>query len=121
MIQRSLLAILLVFFSLNIRAQAWVELGTGTSALNANYDIEAICSDPSGNIYVSGVFFNSNGNSYVAKWNGSSWSEVGAGPNALNANNRISALCSDPSGKIYAAGYFNKSVLINNVSYVVSY
>jgi len=35
---------------------AWSELGIGSGALNANQDIQSICSDASGNIYAGGIF-----------------------------------------------------------------
>ena len=68
----------------------------------------SVCSDASGNIYAAGRFTNSSGNSYVAKYNGSSWSELG-GLNGLAANFWILSICSDASGNIYAAGYFTNS------------
>jgi hypothetical protein len=76
--------------------------------LAANERILSVCSDASGNIYAAGIFTNSSGKQYVAKYNGSSWSELG-GLNGLSANSNIWSVCSDASGNIYAAGGFTNS------------
>lgn len=104
----TLTAILLLYISSH--AQAWIELGTGPNAINANNTIWSIIADPTGNIYAAGGFTDSptyiSGHSYVAKWNGTTWTEVGTGANALNANNAIYAIHQDAAGNIYAAGSF---------------
>ena len=103
---------LVVFLSvfLHSRSQAWIELGTGGNALNANYTIYSIIADPSGQIYAAGGFTDSpsyiQGHAFVAKWNGSTWTQVGTGANALNANNAIYSITQDLTGNIYAAGNF---------------
>jgi len=77
-----------------------------------NGQIDALCSDANGNIYVSGEFTNSDttvfngGHAYVAKWDGSTWQEVGTGNSALNANGEIISICFDKFGNLYAAGTF---------------
>ncbi len=86
---------------------AWSELGTGSNALNANYDIMSIVADRSGNIYAAGGFRHiPGGYCYVAKWDGTTWAELGPGVNSLNANHTIWTLHSDTSGNIYAGGFF---------------
>jgi hypothetical protein len=105
----TLLAI--TFLYIHAYSQAWIELGTGSNALNANYSIWSIIADPSGNIYAAGGFTDSptyiEGHSYVAKWNGTNWTEVGGnGATALNANNAIYSITQDAIGNIYAAGNF---------------
>jgi len=90
-----------------IKAQSWNELG-GLDGLAANERIWSVCSDTSGNIYAAGVFTNSSGKYYVAKYDGSAWGELG-GLNGLAASYRITSVCSDASGNIYAAGGFQNS------------
>jgi hypothetical protein len=95
-------------------AQIWTVLG-GTvpgTAINANGNILAITSDATGNIYAAGNFNDSNGNSYVAKWDGVKWSELGGtvAGTALNANNWINTITTDAFGNVYAAGNFNTSI-----------
>lgn len=74
----------------------------------ANWDINTICIDASGNLYAGGGFTNSSGSRYVAKWDGTTWSELG-GPNALAASGDILSICTDASGNIYTAGGFLNS------------
>ena len=88
---------------------SWAELGTGTSALSANGNINTIIIDLQNNVYVAGYFTNSNSKTYVAKWNGNTWTELGSGANALNGNNIINDLAIDNSGNIYATGYFTNT------------
>jgi hypothetical protein len=88
----------------------WFELKMGAYGLNANGDVLSICSDKNGNIYAAGKFTNgtssSNGNRYVAKFDGTAWSELG-GLNGLSANGDVLSICSDKDGNIYAAGNFS--------------
>ena len=90
-----------------LHAQYWSELG-GLNSLKANYGINTVCSDPSGNIYAAGLF-NNGSRLYVAKWNGSIWSELG-GFNGLAAFAEIKSICSDANGNIYAGGDFKNSL-----------
>ena len=89
--------------------ETWSKLGTGSSSLNANNAIHAICSDNMGNLYASGDFTNGivwpSGNCYVAKWDGTSWNEMGT----LNADGSINSICTDKYGNIYAAGNFRNT------------
>lgn len=57
-------------------------------------------------MYAAGRFTNTDGQFFVAKWDGNTWSELGKGSNALKANGVITALVCDKSGNIYAAGSF---------------
>jgi hypothetical protein len=102
----------------------WTELG-GTVpgvALNANNAIYSVTADASGYIYASGTFTDSNGNYYVAKWDGTSWTELGGTvPGvALNANAPIISTTSDASGYIYASGLFTDSNERNYVAKIKS-
>ena len=87
---------------------AWMELGSGNSALNANNVVLATAIDGQNNVYAAGYFTNSNSKYYVAKWNGSAWTELGAGGSALNANNAITALAIR-GANLYAIGYFTNA------------
>ncbi len=114
-----------VFFLIGLSAKAqWVEVASATDTLNANANINAMCKDAAGNIYVAGEFTDSifpTGNRYVAKWNGNTWSKLGGlnvagerydatlGYYVWNQSNSINALCADSSGNIYAAGGFTNS------------
>ena len=118
------ISILVAIFSiyLSSHAQAWIELGANSSALNANNTIWSIIADPTGNVYAAGGFTDSptyiEGYSYVAKWNGTTWAEVGTGANALNANNAIYAIHQDAAGNIYAGGKF---LDVNGKEYVAKW
>jgi hypothetical protein len=69
-------------------------------------DLSCVSSDASGNIYVAGNYTNSEGNYYVAKWNGYAWSELG-GLNSFDPNSSVKCIFCDPkTGYIYAGGYF---------------
>jgi hypothetical protein len=107
-----------IFIYLGAHAQAWIELGTGGAALNANNSIWSIIADPSGNIYAAGGYTDSPtyiaGVSNVSKWNGTAWSNVGA----LNANNAIYAITQDGFGDIYAGGNFTDA---NGTQYVAKW
>ena len=87
----------------------WSELG-GLNALATNNTIFSICCDALGNIYAAGIFTNSFGKMFVAKWDKTTntWSELG-GLNALAANNNIMSVCSDKFGNIYTCGAFHNS------------
>ena len=75
------------------------QVGTGPNSLNANGFVKALAVDRSGNIYTGGMFFNSSGSRYVAKWNGTTWSELGSLPdNAL-----VYAIVTDTAGNVYAS------------------
>lgn len=104
------------------QAQAWIELGTGRRALNANFTIHALMTDPAGHVYAAGGFTDSatyiSGTSYVAMWTDSNWVPLGRGDSALNANNSIYALAQDAAGNIYAAGNFTD---INGRQYVAKW
>ena len=113
---------IVLFVGITTYAQAWIELGRGNFALNANFSINALLADPSGYIYAAGGFTDSatyiEGHSYVARWNGTTWSELGIGGNALNANNSIYSITQDAAGNIYAAGNF---IDINGKQYVAKW
>jgi hypothetical protein len=113
--------IYLIAFTGMIHAQGWIELGTGINALDANNYISRICADSGGVIYAVGGFTDSlhdtNGNSYVAKWNGTNWSKVGSGTNAL-FNPGIYSMCTDVNHNLYIAGGFTD---INNYFYVAKW
>ena len=117
----TLAAVILIFLS--SYAQTWIEVGTGSNALNANYIIFSLLADTSGNIYAAGGFTDSasyiTGTAYVAKWNGNTWSTLDApDTNTLNANNAILTMTQDLAGNIYAAGNFTDN---NGYQYVAKW
>ena len=67
--------------------------------------MNALASDPSGNIYIGGSFTAAGGlsASRVAMWNGSSWSTLGSGVNG-NVNDLAFR-----NGKLYAVGTFTQA------------
>lgn len=77
---------------------SWSALGVGL-----NGRVDAIVTDPQGNVYVGGQFTTAGGGaaSRVAKWDGSAWSALGTG-----ANSDVDALALDPLGNLYAGGTF---------------
>lgn len=98
--------VVMVLFTFKSYAQ-WNELG-GTNALSANDGISTLTVDPSNNIYAAGLFTNSSGSYYVAKFNGTGWSELG-GNNSLAATDEIKEIFSDKLGNIYALANFTNS------------
>jgi len=86
----------------------WNELGTGSNALNANAEIDAICVDASGNVYAGGIFTDTSAHFYVAKWDGINWSKLGTGINGESTSG-IGTICSDAAGNIYTNGGFADS------------
>lgn len=72
----------------------WSEVGT----LNINDNVLAITGDASGNLYIAGLFTDSNGE-YVLRWNGSSWTNIGY---TSGGSGYISTLCTDAAGILYA-------------------
>ena len=89
---------------IELKAQGWKEIGTGSNALKANNPIYSITTDNEGNIYAVGSFTDANNAYFVAKWNGTSWSELGTGTNALKADSVSTTIVTDDSGYVYVAG-----------------
>ena len=109
----------LLLICLSGSAQRWIELGRGTSALNATGSIYSIISDPMGHVYAAGAFTEEAYDSaYVAQWSGAGWTELGTGATALHANGSIYSIARDGQGNIYAAGNFTDS---NNRVYVAKW
>jgi hypothetical protein len=79
----------------------WTEIGVDFF----NDYVTAMCMDAAGNLYAGGAFTNSNGNLFVAKWDGTSWSQLGADMNLLDGI--IYTMCIDASNNIYIGGGFN--------------
>ncbi len=80
----------------------------GANALSADGGISTLTSDATNNIYAAGLFKNSSGSYYVAKFNGISWNELG-GNNSLAAGNEITQILCDKLGNIYALANFKNS------------
>jgi hypothetical protein len=88
-------------------SSGWSELGgTDSSTFHGFvYGINSITTDDNGNIYAGGAFANSNGNYYIAKWNGTKWSELG-GTNTSTFNNVIQSITTFNNSYVYGAGGF---------------
>jgi len=66
-----------------------------------NDKISTLCTDPSGNVYAGGYFWQSGSGAswaYVAKYDGTSWSN----PGNLQSGAEIRSICSNASGNIFA-------------------
>jgi len=94
---------------LNNVTNQWSELG-GDNSLKPNTNINSMCIDSFGNVYVAGTFTNKSGNSYVAIWDKTTnqWSELG-GDNSLKANGGIYRINLDKYGNLYGIGWFKNN------------
>lgn len=101
------LSIILFFLIPNILFAQWIELN-GSSNFSFNDYTKNICTDSNGFIYTSGYFTNTNGNTFVAKWNGTNWSELGGENNSI-FNGSILSMCADNKGNLYVAGAFTNT------------
>ncbi len=86
----------------------WAPLG-GSAGLVANNIVQALCYDPSGNVYAVGDFSNDSSKRYVAKYDGTQWTELG-GHNSLKANQQLLTVAADKAGNIYTAGSMTNSL-----------
>jgi len=68
MIKKILLSFIFCAANMVISKAQWAELGTGSSALNANDDIRVVAVDDSGNVYAAGEFFDSEGVCSKMEW-----------------------------------------------------
>jgi hypothetical protein len=97
----------ILLFNSSVFGQNWVELGTGSSALNPNGDIYVMCFDRHNNIYAAGEFWSTTDTSQmVVKWDGTSWSQLGTTGIWGGLPNQIQAICCDTSGNIYIGGEY---------------
>src|ERR1035441_5885661 len=76
-------------------------------SLYGGYEIDALCNDAFGNIYISTA--GGSGQSIVLKWNGTNWSKL------FDASVTY-AICSDISGNVYAT--FNAMAAVPQISNV---
>jgi hypothetical protein len=53
--KKVLLFLIVFFITLNVHAQSWSELGTGSNALNGNSTINRMVTDASGNVYAGAL------------------------------------------------------------------
>ena len=94
----------------------WLELGTGSDALNPNKQINAIETDKHGYVYAAGDFdtFQIPGyHNYVAQWDGFHWHQLGTGTNILPSNIGVSSLAADTQGYIYATTIYSSPGLVS--------
>ena len=89
---------------------AWVEIGSGSNALNANGTIYSIAVDKrTGYIYAGGSFIDTWGYEYVAKWDGTTWSGVGVNNTGEDEFGTVIGpilVAVDCPGNVYAASIF---------------
>ncbi len=88
----------------------WNELGAAgsivTGSIRSCGDIQALCTDPNGNIYAAG-HMNTGTGTTVAMWDGTGWYSLGEV--AQTAHGFLTALCADSFGHIYTTGSFPNS------------
>lgn len=83
--------------------------GTNFTQMGPGFNgaVLSICTDPNGNVYVSGTFTqltNFTPMNKVSKWNGTSWSTMNTGPSGASTDVRY--MISDGGNNIYALGNF---------------
>ena len=104
---KNIILLLACFLSLSMssHAQAWNELGTGSSALNKEGNgIYSVCSDGRGNIYTAGWLYDTSFNQLVGKWDGTTWTYLGAGSSLLDSFLDVTQIIADTNGNVYAIG-----------------
>ena len=111
-IKRQSLSVTFIFLfliSLSLKAQ-WKELG-GNNSLKANSSILSICSDNPNNIYAAGQFTNSDGDLYVAKFDGNNWMELGDSKTFSSAG-ALNFICTDAIGNVYVDARFQNDTYV---------
>lgn len=90
----------------NCGTGSWSILGYGISGGGVFGEVCAIAVDNSGNVYVGGDFYGTQGTNArnIAMWNGSVWQPLGGG-----LDNKVNAVAYY-KGKLYAMGLFNNTV-----------
>ncbi|NTS39817.1 T9SS type A sorting domain-containing protein [Flavisolibacter sp. BT320] len=88
------------------QAQKWEALNPPLNMFNDA--IEATHFNASGTLYAGGLFRNSNGQCFVARWQNGSWAELGVGASTLKANGAVITLASFRD-TLYAAGAFTNA------------
>ena len=94
---------------------AWHHLGAGSSVLNRFMEIESICVDTSGNIYVGGELSHpfAGDSGYIAKWDGSSWTILGGN---IAPVTDIGTISIDKYNNIYVAGEMQDTAGYNYIA-----
>ena len=93
----------------------WSELG-GANSISIPLNINAVCSDPFGNIYIIN-YNNTTSKHYVAKWDriSNSWNVLGNLPSSSISLFSSFILKSDSQGNIYALGGTSTSICKNYI------
>lgn len=76
--------------------------------LNATNWMQSLALDANGNLYTGGSLEDSNGNAFVAKWDGTNWVELGKDSSSFGATGTINAIRFDKSGNLFAGGNLMK-------------
>ncbi len=71
---------------------------------NATNWMQTLALDANGNLYTGGSLEDSNGNAFVAKWDGANWMELGKDSLSFGAVGTINAIKFDGSGNLFAGG-----------------
>jgi hypothetical protein len=114
---KKIIILLFIWSNLPVKSFAqWAELGTGTNALNANSNIQSVATYNIVTVYAVGYFSNgqhyTQGQRYVAKWDGSTWIQLGDGITGSYLN----CIFTDLAGNVYRAGDFTN----NNGRYYIA-
>jgi len=104
----------------NKETNLWGELG-GFNSLEGSSTVFAVSTDRTGNVYAGGHFVNSNGNRYVAVYDGLSWKELGGADQfnkTVGTQGAIFSITSDGEGNVYACGEFKNK---NGQTYIAKW
>jgi hypothetical protein len=94
--------LIVIAISFSTKAQSWNKIDVGAG----DPELEAMCSDRLGNIYLGGYCTDGTGHMALLKFNGLTYSVLGGIPNDPSYLGQVLWTCSDTSNNIYAVGEF---------------
>ena len=102
----------------------WTVLGNipTTTKFSGTCFINHLATDLAGNLYAEGYMTDSNGNRYIAKWDGTKWSELGDISGIIPSSSSgtdgwLASLCTDALGNVYASGNVTAISSSNNTAH----